>query len=91
MGSAGEQEPALPATAFRPGDKVLGEDEGGKHMGVVSEHHGRHGHDDVRGVLIYWDEEEYVSSSLGHDCPPELLRLWPSRAHDMRLAEVARG
>lgn len=80
--------PCLPASAYRPGDSVVGEDEGVRLFGAVSKHHRpeeRHRGDDV---LVYWSGEEYETTSLGHVVPAELLRLWPEPAHAARVAEV---
>lgn len=76
----------LPATAFRPGDLVLGTDEGGTHSGEVSEHQSTR-YADKGEVLVYWSGENYAASSLGHIAPAELLRLWPAAAHTARLTE----
>jgi hypothetical protein len=78
----------LPATAYQPGDRVIGTDEGGSHFGEVSPHQ-------IRArpgtVLVYWAQETYTASSLGHVVEADMLpalRLWPAAAHAARLAEV---
>lgn len=79
----------LPASAFRPGDIVMGTDEGGTYIGEVSRHHPTPRHPEE--VLVYWSSEAYSVSSLGHACPPELLRLWPAAAHADRIRSVQAG
>jgi hypothetical protein len=90
MDSNDSNPPRLPASAFRPGDRVIGEDEGERIVGIVSKHHAERPHHAENGdVLVFWSGETYDSSSLGHAVPAELLRLWPSLEHTMRVVEVA--
>lgn len=80
----------IPASLFRPGDRVIGEDEGTRIFGTVSDHHvGERAERHAKNgdVLVYWSGEDYASSSLGHLAPAELLRLWPVAAHAARVAE----
>lgn len=83
----------LPAALFRPGDRVMGEDEGTRIFGTVSGHHvgdraTRHASNG--DVLVYWAGEDYAASSLGHLAPAELLQLWPAATHAARIAESLR-
>lgn len=83
----------VPADLYRPGDRVIGEDEGTRIFGTVSAHyvgeraerHAKNG-----DVLVYWSGEDYAPSSLGHLAPAELLRLWPAAAHAARVTESLR-
>jgi hypothetical protein len=82
--------PRLPASAFKPGDRVRGKDEGGWHTGKVSnrfaERHAREG-----DVLVWFDGEEYEPGAVGNLVKAELLMLWPAAAHRTRLLEVSTG
>lgn len=76
----------LPASAYRPGDRVIGEDEDERIFGVVAEDHAEH-HMRDGDVLVRWGDQSYEGSHTGHLVPAELLRLWPAAAHVARLAE----
>lgn len=82
--------PRLPASAFKPGDRVRGKDEGGWHTGKVSN---RFAERDARegDVLVWFDGEEYEPGALGNLVKAELLMLWPDTAHRDRLFRVATG
>lgn len=81
----------LPANFYRPGDRVIGEDEGTRIFGTVSSGHcvGERAARHAAGgyVLVFWSGEDYAASSLGHLVPAELLRIWPFAAHAARMAE----
>jgi hypothetical protein len=76
----------LPASAYRVGDRVIGEADGERLFGRVSEHHAER-HAAAGDVLVYWSED-HDPGSLGYLVPAELLRLWPAAAHAARQREV---
>ncbi len=78
---------SLPASAYRPGDHVVGEDDGEKIFGTVAAHHGPVYAKDG-DVVLRWNDEEYVGSHTGHIVSAELLRLWPAAAHAAREVEA---
>ena len=79
--------PRLPASAFKPGDRVFGADEGGTHHGTVSDRFAeRHAADG--DVLVYFDGIGYDAGSLGNLVPAELLTLWPAGLHRARAIEA---
>lgn len=76
----------LPASAYRPDDSVIGEDDGERLFGRVSERfEPRHADEGI--VLVRWSDMEYDATSLGHEVPAKLLRLWPAVAHTIRGME----
>lgn len=89
--------PRLPATAFKPGERVMATDpdSGVTHSGTVSEHFTaeRASREAANGdVLVFVDDFEYVDgSSLGTLLRADILRLWPARLHRARLLQVATG
>lgn len=80
----------LPASAYKPGDNVIGTDEGGSYFGCVSDRQDASRAE--RGeVLVYWSGEDYSSGSLGHVVESDMLpnlRLWPAAANADRLATI---
>lgn len=77
----------LPASAYRPGDVVIGEDGGESMTGTVSDRQEPR-HAALGDVLVYWSGQAYAASSLGHQVPAQCLRLWPASAQRARLLEV---
>ncbi len=73
----------LPASAFGAGDRVVGEDAGGTHHGVIQETPKRHV--DAGNVLVRWADEDYDDTTRGHLVPADMILLWPARAHAARL------
>lgn len=83
----GRQVGQLPASAYRPGDVVIGEDGGESMTGTVSDRQEPR-HAALGDVLVYWSGQAYAASSLGHQVPAQCLRLWPSSAQRARLLEL---
>lgn len=80
----------LPAAAYKPGMVVVGCDEGGPALGVVSQGHPHRLADDEE-VLVRWIEEVYEAPTDGHFAPADTLQVWPARAHAAALANHRGG
>jgi hypothetical protein len=75
----------IPATAFQIGDRVIGEADGERIFGtVVGLARGTE-----NDVTVRWTDEDYSDPGfVGHLVPADLLRLWPTSAHEHRLATL---
>jgi hypothetical protein len=79
--------PRLPASSFKPGDRVFGTDEGGTHHGTVSKDFGPR-HSQQGDVLVWFDSGDYNPGALGNLVSAELLTLWPAALHRARAIEA---